>query len=131
MTIPYVLNRVDSENVPLTPFKAKAYAQDYNAPGLFISYEDNYGVEIVDDSLPVSTIRGISTVQDGLQVLNDAKANWDGKSPLFVSLGLLAWSTTPSDALAITEELGSEFKVIRADDYFSLIRESYHLPASK
>ncbi|PWW38621.1 MULTISPECIES: GxGYxYP domain-containing protein [Paenibacillus] len=131
MTIPYVLNRVDSENVPLTPFKAKAYAQDYNAPGLFISYEDNYGVEIVDDSLPVSTIRGISTVQDGLQVLNEAKANWDGKSPLFVSLGLLAWSTTPSDALAITEELGSEFKVVRADDYFSLIRESYHLPASK
>lgn len=131
MTIPYVLNRADSENVPLTPFKANAYEKDYKAPGLFISYEDKYGVEIVGDSLPVSTIRGISTVQDGLQVLNDAKANWDGKSPLFVSLGLLAWSTTPSDALAITEELGSEFKVVRADDYFSLIRESYHLPASK
>ena len=74
MTIPYVLNRVDSQNVPLSPFKAKAYEEEYNVPGLFISYEDRYGVEIVGDSLPVSTIRGISTVQDGLQVLNEAKA---------------------------------------------------------
>ncbi|MGF9696168.1 GxGYxYP domain-containing protein [Paenibacillus sp. MABNR03] len=131
MNISYVLNREDSENIPLTPFKASAYEKDYHSPGLFISYEDNYGVEIVGESLPVSTIRGISTAQDGLQVLNEAKANWDGKSPLFISLGLLAWSMMPSDALALTEELGTEFKVVRADDYFSLIRESYHLPASK
>ncbi|WP_418041614.1 GxGYxYP domain-containing protein [Paenibacillus xylanilyticus] len=131
MTISYVLNREDSENIPLTPFKANAYEKDYHSPGLFISYEDKYGVEIVGKSLPVSTIRGISTAQDGLQVLNEAKANWDGKSPLFVSLGLLAWSMTPSDALAITEELGEEFEVVRADDYFSLIRESKQLPAIK
>lgn len=131
MTISYVLNREDSENIPLTPFKANAYEKDYHSPGLFISYEDNYGVEIVGNSLPVSTIRGISTAQDGLQVLNEAKANWDGKSPLFVSLGLLAWSMTPSDALALTEELGGEFEVVRADDYFSLIRESKQLPAIK
>ena len=58
MTIPYVLNRIDGENVPLSPFKAKAYEEEYNVPGLFISYEDKYGVEIIGDSLPVSTIRG-------------------------------------------------------------------------
>lgn len=131
MTIPYVLNRVDGQNIPLTPFKASAYEKDYKAPGLFISYEDNYGIEILGGSLPVSTIRGISTAQDGLKVLQEAKANWDGKSPLFISFGLLAWSMTPSDALALTEQLGSEFKVVRADHYFSLIRESYNLPASK
>lgn len=131
MTIPYVLNRVDSENVPLSPDKAKAYEEEYNVPGLFISYEDKYGIEIIGDSLPVSTIRGISTVQDGLQVLNEAKANWDGKSPLFVSLGMLAWSMTPSDALALTEQLGADFKVVRADHYFSFIRESYNLPIKK
>ncbi|GAB6930515.1 hypothetical protein JCM10914A_44980 [Paenibacillus sp. JCM 10914] len=131
MTIPYVLNRVDSENVPLSSAKVTAYQQQYHVPGLFISYEDNYGVEIVNGTLPVSTIRGISTVQDGLQVLNEAKAKWDGKSPLFVSLGLLAWSMTPSDVLKLTESLDGEFEVVRADDYFSLIRESYGLPASK
>ncbi|MCM3492255.1 GxGYxYP domain-containing protein [Paenibacillus sp. FSL K6-1566] len=131
MTIPYVLNRVDSQNVPLTPFKASAYEEEYDVPGLFISYEDKYGVEIVNDSLPVSTIRGISTAQDGLQVLQEAKANWDGKSPLFVSLGLLAWSMTPSDAVKLTEALGEEFEVVRADHYFSLIRESYGLKKSK
>ncbi|WP_211746110.1 GxGYxYP domain-containing protein [Paenibacillus sp. Marseille-Q4541] len=131
MTIPYVLNRVDSQNVPLSPFKTESYEKDYNAPGIFLSYEDKYGVEIIGDSLPVSTIRGISTVQDGKNVLDDAKANWDGKSPLFVSLGMLAWNMTPTDAFELTQLLGEDYKVVRADHYFSLIRESYGLPKSK
>ncbi|MNP24948.1 hypothetical protein D3C76_1177370 [compost metagenome] len=81
-------------------------------------------MEIVNDSLPVSTIQGISTVQDGLRILEEAKANWDGQSPLFVSLGLLAWSLTPSDVVTMSEALGPEFEVVRGDHYFSLIREA-------
>jgi len=124
MTLTYVLNRIDSNNVPLGSSYADAYERYYKAPGLFLSWEDRHGVEIVNGSLPVSTIQGISTVQDGLRVLEQAKANWDGKSPLFVSLGLLAWSLTPSDVVAMTEALGPEFEVVRGDHYFTLIRQS-------
>ncbi|MGG6310265.1 GxGYxYP domain-containing protein [Paenibacillus macerans] len=124
MGIPYVLNRVNGDNVPLGESYAKAYERYYKAPGLFLSWEDRYGVEILHDSLPVSTIQGISTVQDGTRILEEAKANWDGNSPLFVSLGLLAWSLTPSDVVAMTETLGPEYEVVRADHYFSLIREA-------
>lgn len=128
MTVPYVLNRVNSENVPLSESKAAAYENDYKASGLFLSWENHHGVEIVNGTLPVSTIQGISTAQDGKNILAEAKANWDGKSPLFVSLGLLAWSMTPSDVVEVTESLGPEYQVVRADHYFSLIREAYGLP---
>ncbi|MBW7457725.1 hypothetical protein K0U00_27150, partial [Paenibacillus sepulcri] len=129
MTVPYVLNRVDGQNIPLSQSVADAYQQNYHAAGLFLSWEDRYGVEIVNGSLPVSIIQGISTVQDGKRILEDAKAKWDGKSPLFVSLGLLAWSLTPTDVAAISDSLGPEYKAVLADQYFSLIREANKLPA--
>lgn len=124
MTIPYVLNRVDSQNVPLSESKADSYVNDLHVPGVFQSWEGHYGVEIQQGKLPVSTIQGISTAQDGKNILADAKAKWDGKSPLFVSLGLLAWSMTPTDVVNMTEALGPEYQVVRADQYFSLIREA-------
>ncbi|WP_199616720.1 GxGYxYP domain-containing protein [Paenibacillus alkalitolerans] len=127
MTIPYVLNRIEGRNVPLSESVVSAYRDEYNVPGLFLSWEDRYGVELANGSIPVSTIQGISTVQDGKNILANAKANWDGKSPLFVSLGLLAWSMTPSDVVAITESLGEEFEAVTADHYFSLLREAYGL----
>jgi len=128
MTIPYVLNRINSENVPLSDAHAEAYIKEYKPQGLFLSWEDHHGVEIVGGKLPVSTIQGISTVQDGKKILDDVKAQWDGKSPLFVSLGLLAWSLTPSDIAELQASLGSEYVAVRADQYFSLIRSANGLP---
>lgn len=128
MPLTYVLNRIDGENLPLGTSYAKAYERYYKSPGLFLSWEDRYGVEIVNGSLPVSTIQGISTIQDGLRILEEAKASWDGKSPLFVSLGLLAWSLTPSDMVQLTGQLGPEYEIVRGDHYFSLIRQAYKLP---
>ncbi|MFC5651323.1 GxGYxYP domain-containing protein [Paenibacillus solisilvae] len=129
MTIPYVLNRIGTQNVPLSDFNVDAYLNEYHVPGLFLSWEDRHGVEIVKGKLPVSTIQGISTVQDGQKILADAKAKWDGKSPLFVSLGLLAWSMTPSDVAALQASLGPEYEAVRADQYFGLIRNANGLPA--
>lgn len=43
MTIPYVLNRIDSENVPLNQTKAAAYLEEYRTPGLFISWKIGMG----------------------------------------------------------------------------------------
>ncbi|MBB3111675.1 hypothetical protein FHS18_003743 [Paenibacillus phyllosphaerae] len=129
MTIPYVLNRIDGQNVPLSEAKAKAYAEEYRAPGVFLSWEDRYGIEVLNGNLPVSTIQGISTAQDGKAILDRAKENWDGKSPLFVSLGLLAWSMTPSDVAGLQESLGPEFEAVLADQYFALVREANGLQA--
>ncbi|UUZ95365.1 hypothetical protein LJK87_13390 [Paenibacillus sp. P25] len=130
MTIPYVLNRVDNKDVPLSDTKAAAYQKLYRVPGLFLSWENRSGVQI-QNGLPVSTIHGVGSVQDAKNALAAAKANWDGKSPLFVSLGLLAWSMTPTDVVSITGSLGPEYSIVRADQYFSLIREAGGLPPVK
>ncbi|GJM74978.1 hypothetical protein HMSSN036_71940 [Paenibacillus macerans] len=81
MGLSYVLNRIDGENVPLGESYARAYERYYKAPGLFLSWEDRHGVEILNDSLPVSTIQGISTVQDGLRILGEAKAGLGRRIP--------------------------------------------------
>lgn len=86
-------------------------------------------MEILNGNLPVSTIRGIGSAQDGKTILADAKANWDGNSPLFISLGVLAWSMTPTDLYQLTDSLEPEFKAVTVDRYFALIREANGLPA--
>ncbi|WP_241158259.1 GxGYxYP domain-containing protein [Cohnella candidum] len=130
MTVPYVLNRIGGENVPLSESKAAAYHDEYRPIGMFLSWEDRYGVQIVDGDLPVSTIRGIGSIQEGKRVLDEAKANWDGKSPLFVSLGILAWNMNPTDIAELNNSLGSDFQAVLADQYFALIREANGLPAN-
>jgi len=127
MTVPYVLNRVAGENISLSVEKAQAYEDKYNASGLLLSWEANMGVTIKNDTLPVSTIRGVGSIQEGKQVLAEAKDNWDGKSPAFVSLGILARNLSPSDVVTMTESLGPAYEIVLADEYFSHIREAYRL----
>ncbi|GAB6930448.1 hypothetical protein JCM10914A_44310 [Paenibacillus sp. JCM 10914] len=128
MSYPFVLNRELDKDLPLSPSIADGYAKILKVPGLFLGAGDQMGVEILNGNLPVSMLRGAGTVQDGKNILNEFKAGWDGKSPTFISVGINAWGMTPSDVLAIAESLGPEYEVVKADQYFSLIREAYKLP---
>ncbi|WP_211746118.1 GxGYxYP domain-containing protein [Paenibacillus sp. Marseille-Q4541] len=128
MSFPYVLNRELDKDIPLTESIAEAYEKYLKVPGLFLGAGDKMGVEIVNGTLPVSMLRGVATVQDGKDILKEFKESWDGNSPTFISVGINAWSMRPSDVLAIAESLGSEYEVVRADQYFSLIREANGLP---
>lgn len=127
MDIPYVLNRLDNREVPLAGTKAEAYIRELDPPGVYFSWSNRFGVELVNGTLPQSTVRGTGSVQEANAVLAQAAAGWDGKSPMFVSIGLYAWNMTPSDAVKIAESLGPQFEVVRGDHYFELIREAYGL----
>lgn len=123
MTIPYVLNRVNHRDVPLSAEKAAVYREQHRAPGILLGWGNHFGDRVLD-GLPVSEIRGISTVEEGRRVLAEARKNWDGKSPLFLSVGLFAWQLKPADVVRLVESLGPEFKVVRADHYFALLRQA-------
>jgi hypothetical protein len=132
MTIPYVLNRVNGENIPLSDARAAAYEKQFRPPGLFLSWENRFGTEIWNNKLPISIIRGVGSVNEANSVLAEAKANWDGNSPLFLSLGILAWNLTPTDVVNITNALGPEYEVVLADQYFDLMRQAHGLkPAAE
>jgi GxGYxYP putative glycoside hydrolase C-terminal domain/GxGYxY sequence motif in domain of unknown function N-terminal len=128
MNIPYVLNRVNHRDVPLSEAKAAVYRDQHRAPGILLGWGNHFGDRVIE-GLPVSEIRGIGTVEEGQRVLAEARKNWDGKSPLFLSVGLFAWQLKPSDVVRLVESLGPEFKVVRADHYFALLRQARGLEA--
>lgn len=130
MTIPYVLNRVNHTDVPLSAEKAAAYRDQHRAPGILLGWGNRFGERVIE-GLPVSEMRGIGTVEEGQRVLAEARKNWDGNSPLFLSVGLFAWQLKPSDVVRLVESLGPEFKVVRADHYFALLRQARGLEAAE
>jgi hypothetical protein len=123
MTIPYVLNRVNHRNVPLSQGTAAAYRDQHAVPGILLGWGETFGLEVIG-GVPVSKMRGVSSVEEGVEVLADARKQWDGQSPRFLSVGLFAWRLDPSDVVQIVNSLGAEFEVVTADQYFSLIRRS-------
>lgn len=71
---------------------------------------------------------GISSVVEGQAALASATQGWDGKSPLFVALGVLAWNMTPTDVNNLVSSLGSQYHVVRADAFFKLLARSLRNP---
>ncbi len=124
MSYPYVLNRDVAMDLPLSESQAAAYEKHYKLPGLFLGGGEKVGTDIMNGSFPISYLRGIATVQDGKDLLANYKEDWDGESPTFISIGINAWSMRPSDVLELTESLGPEYQIVRADQYFSLLRKA-------
>jgi len=129
LNIAYVLNRTSGQNVPLSPSKAQAYIDDLHLNGLFLSWENNTQTTILNGSLPQSIILGAGSVSEAEKVIADASSGWDGKSPKFISVGVLAWSNTPTDIANVAKSLGPQYQVVRGDQYFQLVRQTNGLPA--
>ncbi len=128
MDIIYALNRVNEQNVPLTESEVNDYVKYINPRGILYSWENYTGTSILNGKLPISILRGVGSVSETKEAIAEAAANWDGESPLFLSMGMLSWSVTPSHIQEIVNSLGPEYEVVRGDQYFDLIREANGLP---
>jgi hypothetical protein len=127
MDVVYVLNRVDGQNVPLSESEAQAYIDDIDPPGILLSWESETETTILPGGTPQSTVRGTGSASEMREAIAQASAGWDGRSPLFISIGVLAWSTTPEDVHSVASSLGPEYEVVAADHYFELVREAHGL----
>lgn len=125
MDVVYVLNRVDGVNVPLSKLEADAYEQDVAPEGLFLSWENFTDLSFLDHGTPQATVRGVGSVSEAEEAIAAASEGWDGQSPLFLSIGVLAWSMTPEDVHGLAASLSSDFEVVRADHFFKLARAAY------
>jgi hypothetical protein len=63
-------------------------------------------------------------VADARGWIAEASGDWDGHSPLFLSVHLSVWGISLSDVVEIANSLGPDYVVVRADQYFELIREA-------
>jgi GxGYxYP putative glycoside hydrolase C-terminal domain/GxGYxY sequence motif in domain of unknown function N-terminal len=123
MDVVYTLNRVNGNNIDFTNAVAQQYVQDVHPLGILGNWISQSTVS-TPAGLPVITQVGISTVAEGQAALASATQNWNGSSPLFVALGVLAWNMAPSDVNNLVASLGSQYQVVRADVFFKLFRKS-------
>lgn len=120
MNVIYALNRQNDTNVPLSDAVAQQYKSDTPTLGILYNWIDQSTLSS-PAGLPVFTQVGVGSVDDGLNALANATKNWDGNSPFFVAIGILAWNMTPTDVNQLVASLGSQYEVVRADTFFKLI----------
>lgn len=123
MNVIYALNRQSDANIPLSDAVAQQYVKDVPLVGMLYNWIDQSTLS-TPAGLPVFTQVGISSVAQGQTALTNATQNWDGSSPLFVALGVLAWNMVPTDVNNLVASLGSQYEVVRADVFFQLVRKS-------
>jgi len=118
-----VLNRVARHDRDLDAGEVAAYARDVAPAGILQHWTNRYAVTIVS-GLPVATGRLVANVAEGRRVLAEAVARPGRPGPRFVSIGTLAWSMTPADVATMTAELDDRYRVVLADQFFQLVRQS-------
>lgn len=120
----YVLNRVDGRDVDLTAAEAKAYVEEIGPQGIWLHWLFTTNTQMLDGNVPLSTVRGAGGQDELKRAIAEASANWDGNSPLFLTIGVLAWNTTPTDLKAVADSLGDNYEVVRGDQYFELVKQA-------
>lgn len=126
-----IVYALDDPSPTMSASVGQAYAQA-GVAGIFYNNYSQSNLSIVNGNLPVSP--QLSVGSDDATILNAIQqqaASWDGKSPLFITVSLVAWNTTATDAEYITQHLGSNYSVVRGDQFFQLVREANHLPPAK
>ncbi|MEK3888273.1 GxGYxYP domain-containing protein [Bacillus sp. FSL K6-3431] len=128
MDILYALNRVDGHDVPLSESKVQSYIDYVNPKGIFLGWDNYSETTVLNGKLPQAILLAAGSVREAKEGIAKASVNWDGETPLFISMGMLAWSITPSDIEEIADSLGPEYEVVRGDQYFDLFRKTKGLP---
>ena len=106
--------------------EAQRYIDDVRPAGIMLqAWWPSTENTLVNGSLPQSILSVVGGVRWALRVIRDATAGWAGTSPMFLSVGINTWEMSPADVVRIADSLGPEFVVVRADQYFELIRQEH------
>lgn len=122
----WVHNMVNGQSVDVSQSDAQAYVDDVDPLGMML-LSGPPGVGIFAGTTPHSFGPWAVSAADAQDWIAEASGDWDGDSPLFLSVHLSAWEISPSDVVEIASSLGPDYVVVRADQYFELIREAYGL----
>jgi hypothetical protein len=95
---------------------------------MFFNWENHSQTTILNHRLPKSVLLSVSSTHGAIEKITQEASDWDGNSPKFISVGVLAWNNTPENIEKIAEGLGSQFEVVRGDQFFQLVRQANDLP---
>lgn len=106
--------------------EAQRYIDDVRPAGIMLqAWWPSTESTLLNGSLPQSILSVVGGVRWALRAIRDTTAGWDGTSPMFLSIGINTWEMSPADVVRIADSLGPEFVVVRADQYFELIRQAH------
>lgn len=117
------LNRVNGKDRELSAQTVAAYARDAEPLGIWQNWADHFGTTMVS-GVPLSTGRLATSKSEARQALTKAARSWNRRTPLFLTIGVLAWKLGPSDVTDIARGLDDRFVITRGDHFFRLIRQS-------
>jgi hypothetical protein len=123
MDIIYALNRENDTNIPLPEATVRSYLRHISMPGMLYNWISE-STTTVTAGLPITSQVGIASTDDGNNALADATADWDGTSPFFVALGILAWNMTAAQVSDFVAQLPEQYEVVRADTFFDLMHQA-------
>ena len=127
LDIVHVLNWVGGQQVEMSQAESQAYIDGAGPLGIQLNWGAGTQTTILNSTTPQSTVLATTSVTQAQTAINQATAGWNGASPLFLSIGISGWDMSPSDVAEIANSLGPEYVVVRADQYFALVREAFGL----
>jgi hypothetical protein len=120
----FAYNRNGSTDLTFTPQMIALYKRYIpGLEGIVYNYEPQSQISMIE-GVPVATLLAVNDLASGQTELAAVAQAWDGKSPLFVAVGLESWNITPTDANTLVSTIGADFEVLRGDVFFQLFRDS-------
>jgi hypothetical protein len=125
-----ILNAPDGIRQTLTDAQAADYVRDVRPKGIMLNY--NFFPECRTDNTfvrgtPITTgcmVSSSSTAQGEAEFDISQQAARCSAGPCFISIEFTAWNVTPADVKVVAKTLGSRYVVVRADQYFDLLRRA-------
>jgi hypothetical protein len=124
MNVIFTLNHPNGTVLNLTDAVAADYVQGVRGLLGILGDWTSTSTLTTPDGLPVVTQVSITSIAQGQTALAKAAQSWNGTSPLFVAISVIAWNMAPTDVNNLVASLGSQYQVERADVFFKLLRET-------
>jgi hypothetical protein len=119
---------LQNRGAPLPPEAATRFVEDAAPLGIDLLQRNAPPVTIVDGTTPEVHGYFVSRPEQLAGMVERAGAGWDGRSPRFVSIFLVAWNFTPTDIASFASSLAPQYQPLRADTFFRLLRQWKNLP---
>lgn len=119
----YVLNRTQGQGVMMTEAAVASYQTQCNLLGIMLNWEIWPDSRLVGDGIPQSVVVNAGTMENITRLEDVVRPMYDGSTPMFGAVGVLAWDVTPSDLAAWAATLDESIVLVRGDQYFELMRQ--------
>lgn len=125
ITVPFIQNDAPSRMLP--PSFMATIERDVAPLGVQAFVLGDMPFDL-NGQTPVGAARLVHTIAEAQNDIRRQTLAWHHTGPWFVPVYLNAWSLGVGDAVKIASALGSDYQVVRGDQFYRLMRQTYKLP---